>query len=220
VPFDARRSPSTVGLVSEVFRLRPDAVRSRHPSHSVAAIGPRARELTEGHERTLPTGDDSPYGRLCHIGGKVLLLGVDHDRNTTLHLAETLADVPYLRTASLQMVDDDGHVRDFATTHMAYGHREFIGIDKTLRESGLQRIGPVGEAVARLLPAAAMVAFVVDLLRRDPAALLCRKPRCVFCLWARAQVRAAQTGQADTTDWAAVSRDWGCGAPYCECCVV
>ncbi|MHB0877257.1 MAG: AAC(3) family N-acetyltransferase [Anaerolineae bacterium] len=220
VPFDVSRSPSTVGQVSEVFWRRPEARRSRHPSHSVAAIGARARELTEGHEHTLPTGPDSPYERLCRLGGWVLLLGVDQDRNTMLHLAETLAGVPYLRTGHLQVVGEDGAITDFVAPQMAYGHREFIGIDKALRERSLVRLERIGDATVRLMRADALVDFTVDLLHRDPAALLCAKPRCIFCHWARAQIEAARTGRPDETDWPAVTREWGCGDPHCECCVV
>ena len=42
-------SPSCVGHITEVFRHRPDAVRSDHGTHSVSAIGPRAQELTADH---------------------------------------------------------------------------------------------------------------------------------------------------------------------------
>ena len=219
-PFEARTSPSTVGRVSEAFRLRPEAVRSNHPSHAVAAIGPRAEELVAGHERTDPTGPDSPYDRLRRWGGLVVLLGVDHDRNTMLHVAEALAASPYLRHATLQVVDEDGAVRDFPVRDMAYGHREFIGLDRRLTAAGVQRLGRIGNAVTRVMRADALVDFTLALLRRDPGALLCRKPRCVFCNWARERIRQAQTGEPDTTDWQDVSRRWGCGDPRCEICTV
>src|SRR2546428_309688 len=42
--FDVRRTPSQMGLVTELFRRRPDVVRSLHPAHSVCAFGPLANE--------------------------------------------------------------------------------------------------------------------------------------------------------------------------------
>ncbi len=219
-PFDVHTSPSTVGLVSEVFWRRPEAVRSRHPSHSVAAIGPQAAWLTEGHERTEPTGIDSPYDRLRVRNGWIVLLGVDHDRNTMLHLAEALADVPYLRRADLQMVDDAGRVRTVAVPMMAYGHRQFISLDRPLTAAGLQTVGRIGDAVVRVMRAGPLMDFVVGLLKTDPAALLCTKPRCIFCHWARARIVEARDGTPDPTDWPAVTTREGCGDPRCECCVV
>ena len=219
-PFDAQTSPSTAGKVSEVFRLRPGAVRSNHPSHAMAAIGPRAEEMLIGHEATDPTGPDSPLDRLRLAGGWVVLLGVDHDRNTTLHLVEALAGSPYLRDAVLQVVGDDGAVRDVQEQAMAYGHRAFIGIDRGLTRGGVQRLGRIGRATVRVMRARALVAYGLDLLCHDPAAFLCDKPRCVFCHWARARIREWQTGEPDTTDWQDVSRRWGCGDPRCEVCSV
>ena len=47
--WDPRTTPSYVGIISETFRKRPEAVRSDHATHSVAAIGARAAELTADH---------------------------------------------------------------------------------------------------------------------------------------------------------------------------
>jgi len=97
-----------------------------------------------------------------------------------------------------------------------WGHRAFIGLDRPLREAGLLKMGRVGSAVARLMPADQMIAWGVARLRADPTAFLCAKPGCVFCQWARAVVR----GQAAQTDWAERSRHWGCGDVHCEVCSV
>jgi aminoglycoside 3-N-acetyltransferase len=218
-PFDVHTSPSTVGLVSEVFWRRPEALRSLHPSHSVAAIGARARWLTEGHEDCDPHGIGSPYDRLRSLNGWIVLLGVDHDRNTMLHLAEALAEVPYLRSADLQVVRD-GQVRTVAVRNMAYGHRQFIGLDRRLTEAGLQSLGQIGQATVRLMRSAPLMAYCVNLLREDPGALLCSKPSCIFCRWARARIAEHRDGIADHTDWRAVTEREGCGDPHCECCVV
>jgi aminoglycoside 3-N-acetyltransferase len=75
--FDPRRTPSQMGLITEVFRRAPDVVRSLHPTHSVAAWGGRADALIAGHERAdTPCGRCTPYGRLFEYDGQILLLGV------------------------------------------------------------------------------------------------------------------------------------------------
>jgi aminoglycoside 3-N-acetyltransferase len=215
-PFSVEGSPSTVGQLTEVVRRWPGAVRSRHPTHAVAAVGGRAPELTAGHEHTLSCAADSPYGRVAAWGGWVLLLGVDQDRNTTWHVAETIADVPYLCTLSVRIEEPGGNVREVSLPKWPRGHREFIGLDRPLRQAGLLRAGRVGPAVARLMPAGEMVAWGVARLRQDPAAFLCGKPTCVFCQWARAILR----GNAGDVDWADRSHHWGCRNPDCEVCVV
>lgn len=216
-PFSVETSPSTVGRMSEVVRVWPGAWRSQHPTHAVAAVGARAAFLTDGHERGLPCGPDSPYGRLGQIRGWVLLLGVDQDRNTTWHTAETIADVPYLRTLTVPVLQSDGSIREVALPKSPWGHREFIRWDRPLREAGLLRLSRVGAAAARLMRADELIAFGLEQLRADPAAFLCAKPRCVFCRWARASL---QTGADQPGDWAEAARRWGCGAPTCEVCSV
>src|SRR5690242_7932293 len=50
--FDPTSTPSLTGAITEAFRQTPGAIRSLHPTHSVAAIGPLAKELCKDHEKT------------------------------------------------------------------------------------------------------------------------------------------------------------------------
>lgn len=99
-----------VGVVPELFRTWPGAVRSSHPAFSFAARGPNADHLVADHALTEDWGDRSPLGKLYELDGHVLLLGVDHWNNTSLHLAEFRADYPgkrNLRTGSAMLVDGE-----------------------------------------------------------------------------------------------------------------
>ena len=53
--FDPKETPSRVGAITEALRRRPNAFRSAHPTHSLAAIGRRAKELVQGHAETPPS---------------------------------------------------------------------------------------------------------------------------------------------------------------------
>src|SRR3712207_648408 len=87
-----------MGAVPELLRTWPGALRSNHPVTSFAAIGPNAEYLTADHVLEEDTGDHSPVGRLYDLDGDVLLLGVTHWKNTSLHLAEARAHYPGKRT--------------------------------------------------------------------------------------------------------------------------
>jgi len=87
--FDVKRTPSRMGLLSEVFRRSPGVVRSVHPTHSVAASGARAAEIVAGHHlASTPCGRGTPYGRLLDVHGKMLLLGTAIDVLTFFHTVE------------------------------------------------------------------------------------------------------------------------------------
>jgi len=100
--FDVRTTPSTNGAITEALRCRPTAVRSVHPTHPCAAIGPPARELVEGHLQLCTFDADSPLGRCGRLGGWVLLLGVGMQVNTSAHIGETMANVHCLGFRQLE----------------------------------------------------------------------------------------------------------------------
>jgi aminoglycoside N3'-acetyltransferase len=116
--FDARKTVSMMGLITEVFRRSPGVVRSIHPTHSVAAWGSRADAIIAGHERAeTPCGRLTPYGRLLEHDGKLLLIGVSPSTMTFCYfVAEELAprlSVPVLtpETYAMRWKDAGGTVR-------------------------------------------------------------------------------------------------------------
>jgi aminoglycoside 3-N-acetyltransferase len=87
--FDVRRTPSRMGILSELFRRMPGVLRSVHPTHSVAAWGEPARGLIADHHRAAtPCGRGTPYHRLIEVGGRVLFLGTGIEPMTLFHAAE------------------------------------------------------------------------------------------------------------------------------------
>ena len=75
--FDVRRTPSYTGLLTEFARRQKDAIRSLHPTKSVCAIGPNAREMTASHQQSpWPYDTYSPYYKLIEHNAKIIGLGV------------------------------------------------------------------------------------------------------------------------------------------------
>lgn len=91
--YNAATTPTRgMGVVPELFRTWPGTIRSQHPAMSLAAHGPNAAYLTADHALEEDLGERSPLGRLYALDGYVLLLGVGHWNNTSLHLAEYRAN--------------------------------------------------------------------------------------------------------------------------------
>ena len=158
-------SPSTVGWLTEYFRLMPDTVRSDHYSHSVAARGRDAARFIDGHGRRegLRSGWDrepwgftyglhSPMYRAYARSGVLLMLGVDYVTSTFLHLAEVMI--------WNRLVELDADV-------------ESVGIDRPaagLFWDRLERLklGKLGDAGCRLFSIADYVDTVVAEVERNP----------------------------------------------------
>lgn len=188
-PFDPRTTPAAddLGVTAEIFRQQPGIRRSEH-LFAFAAAGPDAAEILADPLPLPPHIPASPAGRVHELDGQVLLLGVGHDANTTLHLAELIAGVPYRVPKSVTVL------RHGRPERVEYGENDhccqrFALADGWLRERGVQREGQVGHAHARLVRSREVVAAALERLRQDPLIFL-HEPAagCADCDAARASL--------------------------------
>jgi aminoglycoside N3'-acetyltransferase len=148
-PFRVDRTPCrNMGVVADTFWRLPAVVRSDSP-HAFAARGPHAPEITAPQPIDVPHGPDSPVGRAYALDAQVLLLGVGHDANTTIHLAENLAGVRY-RLPVHSTVERGGRLERIDYGEVDHCCQNFALLDVWLDANGAQRRGVVGHAAARL----------------------------------------------------------------------
>lgn len=179
--FDPIKSPSWTGLIPEMFRKRSEATRSIHPTHSVAAIGANASELlTEHIDSITPCDERSPYGRLAREDNAyILLLGVEHESNTTFHHVEELASAEYHMQKELTpatLVLGEKRITRQYLLHQWGSPRRFNVMEKLFEERGIQRTGKIGDANVRLIGAKAMVQATLQCLRANRSFLLRDQP--------------------------------------------
>jgi aminoglycoside 3-N-acetyltransferase len=188
--FDPATTPASphLGIVADTFWRQAGALRSAHP-FAFAASGPGASVVTSDPLPLPPHAPQSPVGRVHELDGLVLLLGVGHDANTTVHLAEILSGVPYRVPKHITIEFGRRPVR---IDYLENDHccQRFELLDEWLRARGLQSEGPVGHANARLMRARDVVRVVCEQLAADPVLFL-HPPdaRCGECDEARASVR-------------------------------
>lgn len=171
-PFDRRTTPAAndLGVIADMFWRQPGAIRSSHP-FAFAAIGPQAERITSDPLPLPPHRLESPVGRVWQLDGRILLLGVGHDANTTIHLAEVMAQVPYGVPKHVTHVRDGRPVR---IDYLENDHccQRFAMADEWLRARGAQREGSLGNARARVVRSRDVVEVVVAELRREPTLFL------------------------------------------------
>lgn len=87
--FDVKRSPSVLGLLSEMARRHPAAIRSVHPINSIVAIGKHAQEIVGEHGNSVyPCDEASPYYKIIKYNGVIAGLGVDTHFLSFVHCPE------------------------------------------------------------------------------------------------------------------------------------
>lgn len=167
--FDPTVDPcKDLGIVADTFWQMPGVLRSDNP-HSFAALGPHAAEITAQHPFDVPHGLNSPIGRAYEMDAQVLLLGVDHDSDTTIHLGEELAGVRYRCQKQLVALIDGVPTR-ISYAEIDHCCQNFVLLNDWL--GAKQSLGTVGHASARLARSRDIVAVVTEHLAADETAFL------------------------------------------------
>lgn len=140
--YDPERTPTRLmGVVAELFRNWPGALRSSHPHSSFTAFGARASELISQNSLDYRFGPNSPLGKLAALDGKVLLLGAGTDRASIVYLAQYLAGIgPNVSKSAPMMIDG---VRQWVD------YRD-IAVDNRLVSSGIEFL--LRDGIARSIP--------------------------------------------------------------------
>jgi aminoglycoside 3-N-acetyltransferase len=166
-----------MGALAEALRRHPRAQRSAHPILSFAGVGVDAALRVQNLEEPL-----APIRALGEEEGWVLLLGVNHTTNTSIHFAE-------------QTAGRRGFVRWALTPRGAKACPRFPGCSDGFEAivphlEGSIREVQVGGALAQAVPLGDLVRAVTRKIAQEPEALLCGRPNCPRCDEYRRRARA------------------------------
>lgn len=162
-PFRPAATPTrSMGAIPECFRDFPDAVRSRHPETSFAAWGADAEAIVDDHSFDFGLGDGSPLAEVYDRDGFVLLLGVGHGVNSSLHLAEYRADIApeSVSHRAPVMLGGERTVVEYEDIAISTDGFEALGADFE-REVGLVE-GSVGAGPAKRIDQRSLVDYAAE----------------------------------------------------------
>jgi aminoglycoside 3-N-acetyltransferase len=161
LPMNDHTTPTGMGAIADTFRDWPGVQREAGQFFSYAAWG-RDADLY-AREGLAP---------LVERGGKALLLGVEMDRCSALHLAEQRVALPAKLAALLTPPAD--LTNDYPETEWGFGYgpeANFLLAQHVAEAEGLITMGQIGQAAARLFEMQAVVSLYARLLSERPYAV-------------------------------------------------
>ncbi len=164
---DLRRNDSCIGVLPRIAAGHKDAVRTLHPTHSMAVFGETKRVFAfcKGENQVdTPTSPDGCYGKIYKEGGYILLIGVGHEKNTFLHCVEEMLCVPKRLTkekVERTIIHRDGsaekrHLHWFYTDEIPDVSENFGKFEAAFRHHGCILDGTIGNAKVQLCSAKKM----------------------------------------------------------------
>lgn len=191
-----------VGMIPERLRRHRRGLRTMHPVLSFVASGRHAREALVPQTIDHPL---APIEWLQHQDGDVLLIGVGHQRNTSIHLAERLAQRtqfvrwaiannrvdgqtqvaarPMDRHRMMRWIEAHGHadgvVRAIEMHNFPGCSEGFDAVEAEIRNATTRVT--IGNAIVQRIRLALLIPIVVGWITEEPLALLCDRPDCARC---------------------------------------
>lgn len=166
-----------MGIIPETLRRMPQSRRSRHPILSFTGVN--ADPYLKKQTRELPL---APISAMMEDRGLVILLGVGHTANTSIHLGEQLAG----RKTFTRWAMVPGKI--VACPNFPACSDGFDALQPHL--APVTRAAQVGGAWVQALPISLVVRTVQQLVTEDPLALLCTRNNCPRCNQVRKSVQA------------------------------
>jgi aminoglycoside 3-N-acetyltransferase len=170
--YDYRKTPSQMGMLTEMARRHREAYRIYHPIYGFALLGAEAKSLAGTIRNVSSYGDDSLFGELRRRNGQILIINLPFAHSMTFfhHVEEMVGcDYRYMKAFSGEVMDSAGKsdiqtytmwVRDvdrgIVTTVEPMGRR--------LESLGLVKEGTLGRWPVKLLEAGK----VFEAMRRIP----------------------------------------------------
>lgn len=177
--FDPDTSISYTGYITELLRLHPGSVRSRHPISSIASIGKYADYLIHGHdEHTIGL---FPYFRLAKIGGKYLSIGLGDRLLAIRHTGQVLSGLYYLvphyiATQYRKPSNEISVYYDFFPCP-----ENLRNVTPVLEKRGVLMSGRICDTGVKFGNARDIIVETARILKNNPEINLCDKPGCIWC---------------------------------------
>ena len=158
-----------MGILPETILKEKNRIRGNHPLNSFSAIGKNAYELIKGQ---APLDVYYPLEKLVNEDGFVLLMGVDYDKMTLIHLAEKKAGRNLFKRWAK---DNNGNT---IMVYVGCCSDGFTNFSKYFKE--IVKETTVGKSLWKILNAQEALTLATKLIKDNPDITRC-KNNCERC---------------------------------------
>jgi aminoglycoside 3-N-acetyltransferase len=171
-PYDYRKTPSQMGMLTEMARRHRSAHRIYHPIYGFALLGAEAKSLADSIHNVSSYGDDSLFGELRRRNGQILIINLPFAHSMTFfhHVEEMVGcDYRYMKAFSGEVIDSSGKAE--IKTYTMWVRDVDRGVITTVEPMGrrLESLGLVTEGILGRWPVKLLEAGkVFEAMRRVP----------------------------------------------------
>jgi aminoglycoside 3-N-acetyltransferase len=155
-----------MGALAQVMQRHNQVYISNHPQVAMMAIGKHAKWITQEHKLEDMFSERSPLGRLRELKAKVLLIGVDYDACTAMHLGEHLSGVRPIGIQGSRILVKDKMIWEKFLTYM-YDSDDFKAIGVSMESNGLVQQARFAQANTKLIPYETLIRFTQSYFRNQ-----------------------------------------------------
>lgn len=177
-PWDVRTTPSHMGVITNMVREHPDALRVFHPIYSFAILGKNAAYLTKDRYKSS-FEEISLFGKLRKLGGKMMIIGLSYTNSMTFfHHVEEMegVDYRYMKEFTGLVTDENGNTYQDTFTMLVRDlemgvETEVDPMGTLMEKAGIVTIRKIGESTVKLMGADDVYKFTAREMKRDPKLL-------------------------------------------------
>ena len=159
--FDVRKTISSMGIISEIFRRQPGVLRSLNPAHPMLACGSDAAWLVADHHTLLYScGPGSPFDKALQLHAKALFFDTSLSSMTFYHYIEDrfqkslsvpLYHEPPIESTIVDASRNELQIKVYVFSEASIRRRSIRKLGKALRRQGVLTIRKIGNTTLQLV---------------------------------------------------------------------